>query len=152
MAVDVAHFPAAATRVLGPAPKAPRSGYARLALTAAAGMLLLAAAGGARAQRSVDEPSTPVQPAEFTELSGVSTDVAVPEAPAAAPGDARPARRSAAPAAAPADPPASNSGGQTSVVAGNGTEETDTSSGGAHVNNDATVKSQTGVQSGDPEP
>ena len=129
-------------------------GRVRLALTLAALLLLAAIAGGVRAQNSTQKPSAPVQPLEFTNLSDVSPRVAAPDEPAAAPASSQTSRRSTAPAAAaPADPPVSNqSAGQTSVVAGNGTEETETNSGGAHVNNDATVQSETGMQSGDPQP
>ncbi len=150
MAVDLAHLETIGTPVMPHAPRARRTGYARFALAAAGAMLLAAAAGGVRAQNSIEEPTT-VQPFELSELSDVSPELPLPEAPA--PAVDEPVRRSTAPeAAVPADPPASNPGGRTSVVAGNGTEETETASGGAHVNNDATVQSDTGAFSDDAPP
>lgn len=134
------------------APETPGRGVLGQIVRAGVLALLLATALGApgRGTTKATEPETPLTPArQLVELpfqpfvDPAASDVEA-ERPAAQVAPSRVAPRQVAPAQPAAEAP-SGGGGDTNVTYNNGTNDTDTSSGGSHVNNDANLHSRAGV-------
>lgn len=123
--------------------------------------VLLALAAGAPGRGSLaanDAETTRLTPARqlvelpFEPFVGPGAQAGPQEQPAAQVGQSRVAPRRLAPAEPAAQAP-SGGGGDTHVTYQNGTNDTDTSSGGSHVTNDADLHTRAGVDTGpDPEP
>lgn len=132
-------------------PETPGRGVLGQIVRAGVLALLLATALGApgRGTTKATEPETPLTPArQLVELPFQPfVDPAASDVEAERPAQVAPSRvapRQVAPAQPAAEAP-SGGGGDTNVTYDNGTNDTDTSSGGSHVNNDANLHSRAGV-------
>lgn len=124
-------------------------------------LLALAVGAGGRGASTPGEAETRLVPArQVAELPfqpfvapAPAADDEPREQPAAQVGRSGIAPRQVAPQAPAGQAPTTGGGGDTNVVYDNGTNDTETSSGGSHVTNDSTLHSRAGVDTGqDDEP